>query len=158
GQLPRRQRAAERNALAGRIHDAQEELPVRLRSARGLAHLDQDGVLAGVERDAETMPIQAHAVAPLLEGKNALAVDPDREVVVSGAAELDLARLRHGELGPGIGHRVVGVSEGLRGAQIDEREMPDRALRRRFTYTIELPAQFAFLAWILGLQIDLRLG
>src|SRR5712691_10730880 len=89
------QNAAKSDAFPRSIDHPQHKLPVRLivgRIGRRLADLDQHRVLTGLELHPKAMPIQAHAVAILLEAELTLAVDPDREVVIRRAAELDLRR------------------------------------------------------------------
>src|SRR5262245_55250724 len=122
--LLRGQCVRERDAFAGRIDDAQEELPVRLGvGCRRLADFHQHGILAFAQRDFEAMAVVADAVAPFLEVKGADAVDVYREIVIGGAAKLDLLR-GGGKFGVGEGDGVVGVAEGLRVTEVYERLMP----------------------------------
>src|SRR5207249_4401079 len=100
----------QRNPLARRIDDAQEELPVRLRvRSGGLADLDQHRILPFLQLNREAMPIVADAVAPFLEAERLDAVDPDDEVVVRRAAHLGGHRLGYAKLRIRKCDRVVGV-------------------------------------------------
>src|SRR5262249_1432963 len=65
-----RERWLHLDRLATAVNDPQQKLPVRRRVGdidRGLDHFDEHAVLARLQFDLEAMPVQADAVAVLLE-------------------------------------------------------------------------------------------